>query len=149
MADVGRNRLPTINFGQLLYQLNGPQRRLVRDLEKLIRKRVQSSYGTTFNRTYSIMLPWKIIIHGTENRQTDVSISTIPMPVRWGHPAPMSKFWLWQPPMVWPYVYLTHPNHCQTFFLNSWYPPFWFFNDCLYRFLCQNSVFSDFDPFSL
>ena len=59
----------------------------------------------------------------------------------------MSKFWLWQPPMVWPYVYLTHPNHCQTFFLNSWYPPFWLFNDCLYRFLCQNSVFFRFWPF--
>ena len=106
----------------------------------------------------SLAFIWDIVWYSTVCTSWDISISYVRfvvvhpvymMFIRWGHPAPMSKFWLWQPLMVWPYIYLTHPNHCQTFFLNSWYPPFWFFNDCLYRFLCRNSVFSDFDPFSL
>ena len=51
MADVSRNRLPEISFGQLLYRLIEPQRKIVRDFEKLIRRIVRSSYGMMFNIT--------------------------------------------------------------------------------------------------
>ena len=52
MDDVVRNRSQVqVNFGQLLFRLNNQDRSLVRNLEKLYRKQIQSSYGVVFNET--------------------------------------------------------------------------------------------------
>ena len=52
MADVSRNMSPNaLNFAQLIFRLNIPERILVRRLEKLYKKKVQSSYGVMFNKT--------------------------------------------------------------------------------------------------
>jgi len=52
MADVIRDMSPhALNFGQLIFRLNVPERMLVRRLEELYEKRVQSSYGVMFNKT--------------------------------------------------------------------------------------------------
>ena len=87
MADVGRNRSPEINFGQLLYRLNEPQRKLVRDLEKSIRKMVQSSYGRMFNRTcldiyiYIFICKKYLVLVGTESKCFDNPNKTTSMSI--------------------------------------------------------------------
>ena len=52
MDEVVRNRSQIqVNFGVLLFCLNNQDRSLVRNLEKLYRKQIQSSYGVVFNET--------------------------------------------------------------------------------------------------
>ena len=52
MVEDDRNRSPELNnFGNLLFSLDSQQRALVRSLEKLYRKKIQSSFGVTFNKT--------------------------------------------------------------------------------------------------
>ena len=52
MVGDDRNRSPELNnFGNLLFSLDSQQRALVRSLEKLYRKKIQSSFGVTFNQT--------------------------------------------------------------------------------------------------
>ena len=43
-----------INFGELLFRLNNQDRSLVRSLEKLHLKQIQSSYGVVFNQCLNI-----------------------------------------------------------------------------------------------
>ena len=52
MIGNDRNRSPELNcFGNLLFSLDFQQRVLVWNLEKLHRKKIQSSFGVTFNKT--------------------------------------------------------------------------------------------------
>ena len=50
MVDDDRNRSTSINLGNLLFSLNPEERSLVRSLEKLYRKKIQSAFNVTFNR---------------------------------------------------------------------------------------------------
>ena len=49
MLDAERNRSPSLNFGTILSRLSEPTRALVRQLEKLMVKKVHSANGVRFN----------------------------------------------------------------------------------------------------
>ena len=54
MSEVCRNRsYAEINLGSVLHSLNNQQKTFVRQIEKLLKRQVQSKYGILFNEIYT------------------------------------------------------------------------------------------------